>query len=207
MLRLETFPPLPKHPSLDDGMLRDHLALYGRYTETYNTLVERLARTTQSSMDRANPIYSGVREQLVEQQFARNAALLHIAYFQQLVGDGDSRKATRLTKALTEQFPTWKGLLRAAALASRGWAFLTWCPYCVVDGQRGKGTFHVSIGDDHSKAPFDAVPLIVLDVYEHAYMPQYGLDRAAYLDALDASMEWAAVEARYIAAKDATPAL
>jgi Fe-Mn family superoxide dismutase len=54
---------------------------------------------------------------------------------------------------------------------------------------------------DHSQAAVDAAPVLVLDMYEHAYQLDLGANATAYIDAFMRNINWAAVMARMAAAR------
>ena len=60
---------------------------------------------------------------------------------------------------------------------------------------------------NHTQAMAFGAPLVVLDMYEHAYAIDYGADHAAYIDAFFKNLAWDAVEARYDRAMKAIAAL
>jgi Fe-Mn family superoxide dismutase len=85
-------------------------------------------------------------------------------------------------------------LLKASGKCMRGW---------VIVGYNTRGGYIDTFGlDMHNMwAPASTVPLLVLDVYEHAYMIDYGIDRAKYLDAFAKNLDWNVVGKRLTMAK------
>jgi Fe-Mn family superoxide dismutase len=57
------------------------------------------------------------------------------------------------------------------------------------------------INEHHVNHPAGCVPILIMDVWEHAFMLDYHLDRKAYIDAFMANVDWAVVEKRYQAAR------
>jgi Fe-Mn family superoxide dismutase len=77
----------------------------------------------------------------------------------------------------------WRADLKATGMGGRGWA---WTAYD-WDEQR---LFNY-IGDAQNTFPvWNATPLVALDVYEHAYFLDYQTDRASYIDAFFANLDW-----------------
>jgi Fe-Mn family superoxide dismutase len=134
---------------------------------------------------------------------------LHELYFGSLGGDGTvlftgSGDGTGLPKpvaaALEQQFGTISAWQRefvaiAQALSGRsGWAILS-CG-------RADGRLYNQMADDDSQAVIDAVPLLVLDMYEHAYHLEFGANATAYIDAFMRNIDWATVAQRLKQATD-----
>ena len=133
----------------------------------------------------------------------KNSATLHELYFGNLGGDG---KATgRIERALTEAHGSlsgWEAHFRAVGLAlggGSGWAVLAY------DLHRGAVT--TFSGGGHPTTMALAAPLLVLDMFEHAYAIDYGAAAAKYLAAFLANVQWDVVNARLERAEKAAAAL
>ena len=86
-------------------------------------------------------------------------------------------------------FEKWQADFKAAGMAARGWVVMG---FSFNDMQ-----FHNYSMDVHDKGMVcNLALLLVLDVYEHAYMIDYGVKRAAYLDAFFQNIDWDAVNKR-----------
>jgi Fe-Mn family superoxide dismutase len=82
----------------------------------------------------------------------------------------------------------------AKAVEGSGWAVLVWEP--------ASGQLLVLQVENHQKLTiWGVIPLLVIDVWEHAYYIKYQNNRAAYVDAIWGIVDWAMVEKRYKAAK------
>ena len=78
---------------------------------------------------------------------------------------------------------TWRADLKATGIAGRGWA---WTAY-----DWDEGRLFNYIGDAQNSFPvWNATPLVALDVYEHAYFLDYQTDRASYIEAFFANVDW-----------------
>jgi Fe-Mn family superoxide dismutase len=124
-------------------------------------------------------------------------------YFDSLGGDGavlftgmgsGSKMPQPIAGAIEQQFGSlanWKrefvALARALAGGS-GWLVLSYC--------RHDGGLYNQLAFDHSQALADAVPLLALDMYEHAYQQEFGANAQAYIDAFMRNVDWAAVNRR-----------
>ena len=121
-----------------------------------------------------------------------NSMVLHEHYFGNLGGNGkrsgalESRLGTELSAG------AWEGQVRAAALALGGGS-----GWVVVALSLHDGGLRISSSTNHTQALALGAPLLVIDMYEHAYAIDYGADHAAYVDAVFKNIAWDAVEARY----------
>jgi superoxide dismutase, Fe-Mn family len=129
-----------------------------------------------------------------EELIATNSMLLHELYFASLGGDGVAMEPA-MTLALDANFCSaerWREEFSAMANAlggGSGWVMLTFQPR--------EGSLVNQWAADHTHALAGGVPLLALDMYEHAYHMDYGAAAAAYVDAFMANIDWAAVYGRY----------
>lgn len=132
-----------------------------------------------------------------EELIATNSMLLHEIYFASLGGDG-ATMAPAWQMALEANFGSvaaWRDEFVAMGRAlggGSGWVLLCFQPR--------EGTLVNQWSADHTHALAGAVPLLALDMYEHAYHLDHGAAAAAYVDAYMANIRWEAVYERYQAA-------
>lgn len=175
------------------SQIEQHLKLYKGYVTKGNELYAKLKDIELTS---ANATYSPVRELLMEQSYAVNGVIYHELYFGNLGGKGGEPTGD-LKAGLEDRWGTtakFMDFLKAAGKAMRGWVVVGW----------NTRIGHVdAFGLDlHNMwSPANLVPLVVLDVYEHAYMVDYGVDRAKYLDAFMKNLDWDVVAKRFAAAR------
>ena len=173
---------------LSGKQIEPHLKLYKGYVAKSNEIYNKLKDVDLAT---ANATYSALRELLVEESFAVNGAIYHEYYFGNLGGKG-GEPTGELLAALSERwgsFPKFMDYLKAAGKSMRGW---------VVIGYNTRGGHLSAFGlDTHNMfSPANLIPILVLDVYEHAYMIDYGIDRPKYLDAFAANLDWDVVAKR-----------
>jgi Fe-Mn family superoxide dismutase len=185
------FSALVKNPmtGLSATQIEQHLKLYKGYVAKSNEIYNKLKEVDLAS---ANATYSPIRELLVEESYAVNGAVYHEFYFGNLGGKGGEPTGD-LKAALEERWgsvPKFMDLLKAAGKSMRGW---------VIVGYNTRGGHLSAFGlDTHNMfAPANLVPILVLDVYEHAYMIDYGIERPKYLDAFAANLDWDVVAKRF----------
>jgi Fe-Mn family superoxide dismutase len=136
-----------------------------------------------------------------EELIATNSMLLHELYFASLGGDGTTLEPA-MKLALDANFGSverWREEFTAMGKAlggGSGWVLLMFQPR--------EGSLVNQWAADHTHALAGGVPLLALDMYEHAYHMDYGAAAGAYVDAFMANINWAAVYGRYQHAVHAT---
>jgi len=169
-----------------DGISRTsieaHYRLYQGYVAKRNEILGRLADTDLST---ANQVYSDLRSLKVDLTFAIGGIKNHEVYFSHLGGGGGDPDGA-MGALVGRDFGSadaWRADLIASGMAARGWA---WTAY-----DWDEGRIFNYVGDAQNTFPvWNATPLVALDVYEHAYFLDYQTDRASYIDAFFASLDW-----------------
>lgn len=162
--------------------------LYQGYVKKWQEIQEKLRAV---DLSQANATFSELRELKVEQTFAANAVLLHEAYFDILGGQG--QPAGEIIEAIKKDcgsLEEWMQHFKSLGLASRGWAILAY------DFNEGK--LRNYIADSHnSYGIWGASPILVLDMYEHAYFIDFGADKKAYIECFFQNLNWEAVNKKF----------
>jgi superoxide dismutase, Fe-Mn family len=123
-----------------------------------------------------------------------NSTLLHELYFASIGGDGRAIPAT-MQDAFIRDFGSaakWRAqfIAMAAGLTGRsGWVLLSYVP------RDARLVNHTST--EHSPGIVGAIPLLALDMFEHAYHQEFGANPDAYVAAFMRNIEWDGVSARY----------
>jgi Fe-Mn family superoxide dismutase len=172
-----------------DGISREsveaHYTLYQGYVAKRNEILGALGEVDLSS---ANQVYSEIRALKVDLTFAIGGIKNHEIYFEHLGGDGGEPDGA-IGDLIERDFGSagnWKADLTASGMAGRGWA---WTAY-----DWDEGRLFNYLGDAQNTFPiWNATPLIALDVYEHAYFLDYQTDRAGYIEAFFANLDWSTV--------------
>lgn len=179
-IRLETLPEWLSQKAFEEH----YNVLYKGYVNKYNEIQELLENADMSG---GNATYSQVRELKREEAFAANAIRLHEGYFRSIAGNGQC--SGKIASWLIEDFGSidnWAAQWRACGMSARGWVVLA---YDMTDGRLYNYT-----SDIHSDGVWDATPLLVLDVYEHAYYLDFAASgRKAYVESCISSIDWAHV--------------
>jgi Fe-Mn family superoxide dismutase len=122
-----------------------------------------------------------------------NGMRLHELYFANLGGDGDMAKAPKLMQKKQEQFGSVetcaKDFKATAGMRGIGWVIM------YQDIESGL-LFNQWINEHDVGHPAGCNPILVLDVFEHAFITDYGLKRADYIGAFFKNVNWDVVEKR-----------
>jgi superoxide dismutase, Fe-Mn family len=133
-----------------------------------------------------------------EQTDALNAMLLHELYFASLGGDGRALPEA-IAGAIARDFGSvdrWRDefvVLANALAGGSGWVLLTYVPRA--------GRLINQCTSEHGQNIPGGIPILALDMYEHAYHIEFGANAAAYVAAFMRNIDWGAVQTRY---EDAT---
>ena len=188
--------PLPfdptKLPGLSEKLLVSH------HDNNYAGAVKRLNLIQQQlgSLAADAPPYqvgSLKREELI----ASNSMVLHELYFANLGGSGPADgAAAALLKAEYGSLEAWEHDLRQTALSLGGGS-----GWVVVAYDRPGKSLHNWWAWDHAHQVSGGDPVLVLDMYEHAYHMDYGAAAKPYIDAFLANVRWDEVNRRVEAAR------
>jgi superoxide dismutase, Fe-Mn family len=191
--RAKSLPFRPPLNGISDRNLKNHHdKLYAGYVAKKNEIenhLEELGRAIVSGKTGGgNSTYSELRSLKDGETYAVNGVYLHEWYFEILGGNGKFENARELVDALISSYGSVEGFIKyfsECAMAARGWSVLAW------DTREGRLWIYNS--DAHNQGGvWGALPIIVLDVYEHAYFMDYGADRKAYLKAFWKNFNWGA---------------
>jgi len=188
--------PLPFAPARLKGL--SEKLITSHHDNNYAGAVKRLNLIQQQlgSLAADAPPYqygSLKREELI----ATNSLILHQLYFGNLGGNGRADgTASGLLQAEYGSLAAWEQDFRQTALALGGGS-----GWVVVAYDRPSGSLHNWWSWDHALQPAGGEPVLVLDLYEHAYAMDYGAATKAYLDAFMANVLWDEVNLRVEAAR------
>jgi superoxide dismutase, Fe-Mn family len=172
-----------------DTLLNNHFTLYKGYVTNTNKVIDTLAAMLKEGKTGAYE-FAELKRRL---GWEFNGMRLHEYYFENLGGKGSLDQGGKLGKLIAANFgnyDTWLQDFKAtAAMRGIGWTIL----YQDIAG--GK-LFNQWINEHDTGHPAGCQPLLILDVFEHAYMSDYQLKRADYIEAFIKNINWAAAEAR-----------
>jgi Fe-Mn family superoxide dismutase len=171
---------------------------YGGSVKALNLIETRLVAAMADS--EFPPLVYGDMKR--EQLHRTGSVVLHELYFGNLGGNGKPGGAVQ--NALASVFGSagaWEAEFRRTAASlggGSGWTVLA------LNGHTGALVNYWMW--DHMHAPAAAVPLLVLDMYEHSYAMDYGAAAARYIDAFMKNVNWEEVDRRFAAARRTTGA-
>lgn len=176
---------------LSDGLLTNHFALYEGYVNNTNRVAERLA-VLAAAGETATPEYAELKRRF---GWEWNGMRLHEYYFGNLTKDfaalsGGSLLAEKIISDFGSVEAWEKDFRAAGAMRGIGWVVLAY------DGDAGR-LFDIWVNEHDLGHLAGTVPILVMDVFEHAYMPDYGIKRADYIDTFFRSIDWSAAERRF----------
>jgi len=189
--------PISCRPWLLNGM--STRLIESHYENNYGGALRRLNAITEKleSLDlKATPAYV-INELKRDELIALNSTLLHELYFAGLGGDG--KPTPTIGAALARDFRSvdrWRDEFVAIAnglAGGSGWALLVYVP-------RDRRLIN-QYASEHLQTIAGGIPILALDMYEHAYHIDFGANATAYVDAFMRNVDWTAVESRY---EDAT---
>lgn len=174
---------------ISDEVLQMHFKLYKGYVSNTNLLLDELNQLQQENKEKT-PYFAGLKR-ILGWEF--DGMRLHELYFENL-GQVNLDPNSPLAKAINEQFGSldkWKDNFVATGLIRGvGWAALYKDP---ISGKLVN--FWINEHDTGHLA--GGSPLLLMDVWEHAYITQYGTDRAQYIKAFFDNINWDVVSKRF----------
>jgi len=179
---------------LSDAQVTEHLDLYAGYVKQVNALVQELSemRADRGESGKDFSLAEGTRRLAYEY----NGMVLHELYFSNLKPGREARPADRqaLGRALAESFGSvdhWQENFQAiGGMRGIGWVILYEDP---VNGRLMNQW--ISLHQDGMPARWK--PILVMDVWEHAFMRDYkASERAKYVEAFFKNIDWTAVDGR-----------
>jgi Fe-Mn family superoxide dismutase len=162
--------------------MEEHYEIYKGYIPKVNEIQKKLNTVDRTT---ASQIYSDLRSLRVDYSFAVGGVKNHEIYFAHL-GGGGGKPTGRLFDLIQRDFPSfdaWLADFKASGLAARGWVWLAY--------DHDWNTLTTAVGDAQNSYPYwNATPILAMDVYEHAYMIDYGRARGKYIEAFFNNLDW-----------------
>jgi len=170
-------------------LLNNHFTLYQGYVTNTNKLMDSLSAMLKDGKTTA-PEYAELKRRF---GWEFNGMRLHEYYFENLGGKGAMDKAGALAKKLAQAFGSyeaWEQDFKAAgAMRGIGWVIL------YQDDASGN-LCNTWINEHDTGHLAGCRPVLIMDVFEHAFMIDYGLKRADYITAFFKNINWKAAEGR-----------
>lgn len=174
-----------------DQLLKNHFALYQAYLNNTNKLLESI-NTLLKEGKTGTLEYAELKRRF---SWEWNGMRLHEYYFENMAKDSvELDKESKLYKKIVEDFGSYedweKDFKGIGAMRGIGWAVLYYDP---ATGR----LLNVWINEHDVGHLLGAKPILIMDVFEHAYMIDYGLKRADYIEAFFKVIDWKTVIERF----------
>ncbi|MGB4942864.1 MAG: Fe-Mn family superoxide dismutase [Candidatus Moraniibacteriota bacterium] len=176
-------------PGFSDTLLNNHFTLYEGYVKNTNALSDKLKALSEKG-EFSTPEFAEFKRRF---GWEWNGMRLHELYFgnmtkeSTLLSDGTLQKGLIATYGSVEDWK--KNFVGTGSMRGIGWVIL------VHDAETGKLS-NVWVNEHDLGHLVGTTPLLVMDVFEHAFMIDYGLKRADYIEAFFRSIDWKIVEQR-----------
>jgi Fe-Mn family superoxide dismutase len=168
--------------------LDEHYALYVGYTNKFreinNLLKQRISYQNPSST------FSRLRSLKKGESYSLNGIILHELYFANITGK-KGKVSGKILDLINRDFGSYNNFVEMftnTGLSMRGWVVL-------ILGDNGR--LRIIGQDSHDDGNvYNGKPILVMDVYEHAYMIDFGIDRKKYIDTFFKNINWDVVNKR-----------
>src|SRR4030042_1343307 len=172
-----------------DTLLKNHFTLYQGYVNNTNKLLDILDAMLKEGKV-GTPEYAELRRRL---GWEFDGMRLHEYYFENLGGKAALNKSGKLGQKLAQEcgsYENWeKDFKGVGAMRGIGWVVL------YLDSQGGR-LINQWINEHDVGHLAGCTPVLIMDVFEHAFMLDYGLKRADYIEAFFKNINWEAAEIR-----------
>jgi Fe-Mn family superoxide dismutase len=172
-----------------DTLLKNHFTLYQGYVTNTNKLMDTLSQMLKEGKT-ATPEFAELKRRF---GWEFNGMRLHEYYFENLGGKTGFDKGGKLSKKISEDFGSYeaweKEFKGVGSMRGIGWTVL------YQDSSTGK-LINFWINEHDAGHPAGCNPVLILDVFEHAFMIDYGLKKADYIEAFFKNIDWKIVEGR-----------
>ncbi len=177
-----------------ETLLKNHFTLYQGYVTNTNKLVDILEQMLKDGKT-AVPEFAELKRRF---GWEFNGMRLHEYYFENLGGKKPLDHYGTLGKQLQCDFGTYemweKDFKATGAMRGIGWVILY---QDVVNGK----LYNLWINEHDVSHPAGCNPILIMDVFEHAFMIDYGLKRADYIETFFKNIDWAAAESMLLPKK------
>lgn len=177
-----------------DQLLSMHFKLYEGYVKNTNLLQDKLTELVSQGRDRT-PEYAGLKRMF---GWEFDGMRLHEYYFGNLGGKGKVNSDSPIYRKIIQEFESyakWKqDFVATGMMRGIGWVIL------YFDDKTGRLT-NTWINEHDLGHLTGNAPLLVMDVFEHAYITEYGLDRNKYIQVFFQNIDWDEVNKRFTEAK------
>ncbi|MEK7554515.1 MAG: Fe-Mn family superoxide dismutase [Patescibacteria group bacterium] len=174
-----------------DTLLKNHFTLYEGYVTNVNKIAEAIAKAPAENK-LSTPEYNELKRRF---GWEWNGMRLHELYFENFSKEREKTiDNLQITRTLAKQFESYDNWLKdfkaTGTMRGIGWTILYRDP-------SDNRLFNAWVNEHDMGHLAGCAPLLVLDVFEHAYTLDYGLKRADYIEAFMNAVDWNMVERRF----------
>jgi Fe-Mn family superoxide dismutase len=181
---------LGKIKGLDDALLKMHFKLYEGYVNNTNTVLQKIQALTKQNQSKT-PEFAGLKR-ILGWEF--DGMLLHEYYFENLGGDKPLDPNDPLALKMTNDFggyDQWKAdFISTGLMRGIGWVV------AYIEPKNGR-LVNEWINEHDLGHLAGGTPILVMDVFEHAYITQFGLDRNKYIEVFFNNINWDSASKRF----------
>lgn len=174
---------------MTSNQLEQHYKLYAGYVKKINEIWN--TSNDANNFTDSNTTYSKMRSLKLGETFALNGVKLHELYFENICGNSKTPQGNILN-LINQSYGSYDNFIKYfknVGLSMRGWTI------AAIDPLDNK--IHIFGADAHDVgAVWLSYPLLVMDVYEHAYMIDFGIDRSKYINIFVDNINWGVVNER-----------
>ena len=186
---------LPELEGISKKSVEEHLGLYAGYVKNFNAISSMMGELAKDAEKNMHPLSEMIRRR----SFEFGGMRLHEYYFAQFEGGAKEPKSKTFLDAVVKDYHKFEYLVEMmkaiAKMRGPGWAMLYY-------DKEGKQFLTGFTGEQH-QGHFVTLPIILaLDVWEHAYILDYGAaGKGKYIDAFFKNLNWSVIEKRFEAAQ------
>jgi len=178
-----------------DTLLKNHFTLYQGYVTNTNKVIDTLIQMQKDGKS-GTPEYAELKRRF---GWEFNGMRLHEYYFDNLGGKAALDHYGPLGKQMQCDFGSYeaweKDFKATGSMRGIGWAVL-------YQDNISRKFYNVWVNEHDVSHLAGCVPILIMDVFEHAFMLDYGLKRADYIEAFFQNINWTAAESKLISAKE-----
>lgn len=192
MFEAKNFDHLIGTEGFSDDLMKNHFTLYQGYVKNTNLLGEELMGLAKEGK-LASPLYAELKRRIT---WEYNGMHLHELYFSNMKKGGIAiEEDSALKKEIIVQYGSWEAwqaqFKATGSIRGIGWAILYRDP---INGML-VNTWVNEHADGHLAG---GTPIIIMDVFEHAFMLDYGLKRADYIETFFKAIDWSVANNRFV---------
>lgn len=174
---------------ISNSQLNQHYILYTRYISATNKATVELSNNL--TYENCNMNFSNLWCAIVTRSFNLDAVKLHELYFENMTGLNNKMHG-KIDDVITQTFGSYdnfKEKFKCIGLTMRGWVVFCYDSFT--------NDYYIYGQDSHNtEIIMNTYPIIVMDVYEHSYMIDFGIDKGAYIEAFFRNLDFKVVNNR-----------